>query len=687
MKVCLISPPTVSEFNERLVAESEALRLIAEHAPMGILSLAAVLDQQGLQPEIVDLNQLYYEYVGSDHRRNGIDFCSYVNSALEKLTVDVFGFSTICSSYPLTLRLARGVRATHPESQIILGGPQASVVDVPTLKTFPFIDLIVRGEAEETLLRVLDALYRERGNLAGIGGITYRTDQNVLRNPNAPVIEDLDSLPVAAFHLYPHIKDCSYAPIEAGRGCPFACSFCSTNDFFRRRFRMKSPRVLIEQMKSIKNTYGIDSFDLIHDMFTVDRKKVVSFCEAVEQSGEELYWSCSARTDCLDDELIDQMARAGCNGIFFGVDTGSDRMQAIIHKRLNLTDAAARIKRTNRHGIRHTVSLITGFPDETKEDLRGTINFLGDSLRHRHAEIQLHLLAPLAETPITTEYSEQLVYDDIFSDISFQGWEQDPEERAMIIAHREIFPNFYAVPTRWLDREYLREVREFMLHGTVKHKWLMLLLHRVSGDLLQVFDEWRSWSMQTRGAAGSVDNSRSYYAGEYFAHDVVRFVQSHYVRATARHRHLVRTMAKVEEARLRLGEDQSADGRPITQGTIFVDSLDAVPVIARDAQVLLVDADYKKLMRSLKRSERLDLIPAEQVALVLLREDDDIKVIQLNRTTYELMRLCNGSRTIKEIAGEFSSVERLGMSPIKASVYGLASLAQKGLIDIMAAAN
>src|SRR5260370_6486378 len=224
-----------------------------------------------------------------------------------------------------------------------------------------------------------------------------------------------------AFHLYPDINGCSYAPLEAGRGCPFACSFCSTNDFFRRRFRIKSPQVLVEQMSSIKSTYGIDTFDLIHDMFTVDRKKVVSFCEAVDESGEELYWGCSARTDCIDDNLIDLMAQNGCVGFFFGIDTGSDRMQALIHKRLNLADAAERIKRTNRRGIRHTVSLITGFPDETKEDLRDTIKFIGESLRHQHAEFQLHLLAPLAETPITTEYQDRLVYDDIFSTMSFYG--------------------------------------------------------------------------------------------------------------------------------------------------------------------------------------------------------------------------------------------------------------------------
>src|SRR5438105_2191582 len=158
MKVCLISPPTVTEFNERAVAEFEAARLIFEHAPMGILSLAAVLEQEGIESEILDLNRLFFTYIAGDLRNQGVDFSSYAIGELSGIRADVFGFSTICSSYPLTLRLARGVREVHTEAAILLGGPQASVVDVATLETFSFVDLIVRGEAEETLPRVLDGL-------------------------------------------------------------------------------------------------------------------------------------------------------------------------------------------------------------------------------------------------------------------------------------------------------------------------------------------------------------------------------------------------------------------------------------------------------------------------------------------------------------------------------------------------
>ncbi len=297
MRICLVSPPTITEFSELQLADSEAIRLIAEHAPMGILSLAAVLEKIGIVPMILDLNRLYYDYLASpEYRQDKMDFCRFVVvGALESQQFDVFGFSTICSSYPLTIRMAKEVKRTHPGATVILGGPQASVVDLQTLKAFSFVDVIVRGEAEETLPLVLGAL-SDGSSLDGLPGITFRQGANTVRAPNAPVIADLDSLAMAAFNLYPYIDRCRYLPLEIGRGCPFACSFCSTNDFFRRQFRLKSPETVIQQMGLLNKAYGVQTFDLIHDMFTVNRKKVVEFCEALKQSGDQFHWSCSART-------------------------------------------------------------------------------------------------------------------------------------------------------------------------------------------------------------------------------------------------------------------------------------------------------------------------------------------------------------------------------------------------------
>jgi radical SAM superfamily enzyme YgiQ (UPF0313 family) len=207
------------------------------------------------------------------------------------------------------LRLAHAIRQTNPQAKIILGGPQASVVDVATMKAFPCVDVIVRGEADDTFPVLLQRL--DGGEWESTPGITFRRDDEVIRNPNAPVVENMDRLPLPAFDLDLRLRERGGVHLEIGRGCPFACTFCSTNDFFRRNFRLKSPARMIADIAALKNEYGINYFSLVHDMYTIDRKKVLAFCEAILASGEKFTWGCSARTDCIDDELLELMSRAG----------------------------------------------------------------------------------------------------------------------------------------------------------------------------------------------------------------------------------------------------------------------------------------------------------------------------------------------------------------------------------------
>src|ERR1041385_1252345 len=512
MKICLLSAPTANQLHAAL-GEMEAARMMGELARVGVLSLAAVLEAEGLQPEVVDLNRVYYNWVREpDHGKS--DFCSYAENYFAARDFDLFGFSTVCSSYPLTLRIADAVKRVHPESVIVLGGPQASVVDVATMRAFPSIDLILRGEAEQTLPELVDALAHQRP-LTAVPGLTFRQDQQIVRNPDAPLVMDLDALPFPAFHLFPDVRFCRHFPLELGRGCPFSCTFCSTNDFFRRRYRLKSPAQMIADMRRIKQTYGINSFELVHDMFTVDRKRVVEFCQALIESGEEFYWGSSARTDCIDEELIALMAKAGCRGIFFGIESGSVRMQKVIDKGLELKDSTARVRSCDKYKINTAVSLMAGFPDETMSDLRDTAAFFVDSLRYDHADPQLSILAPLADTPITKQHKDSLVLNDDAADMSYRGWRQKPEDHAMIAAHPEIFSSFYSIPLPHLDREFVKELRDFLLNGQRAFRRLLLGLHQDSGDIVDVFQQWQEW----RGGNGMTvlwGERTVYYAQDKF---------------------------------------------------------------------------------------------------------------------------------------------------------------------------
>lgn len=489
MRVVLISAPSQS-----LDALRQPPIFSLVDAPLGVLTLASILESQGLDVELADLDaELHQHLLGAATVE---EFHSCVLAKLARDSADIFGFSSLCSSFPATLRLASELKHHRPDARIILGGPQASVVDESTLRAFPSIDFVLRGEADQSLPQLLDAINSSNPFFDFVPGLTFRRNGEIRRNaPGGPLL-DMDWLPLPAFHLYKDQQCIPEAPLELGRGCPFACKFCSTNDFFRRKFRLKAPAKVLEQMRLMNRLYGTKDFSLVHDMFTVNRQAVIAFAETMRDSGEHFRWFCSARTDCVDPLLLKAMREGGCAGVFFGIETGSARLQRIVDKNLDLDEAQFNVAEADHLGIRTTVSLITGFPEETPSDFRDTIDFLMQAARQDTVRPQLHLLAPLAGTPIETRFRGQLMFGGEVSDISplldGRGPESDWIER-----YPDIFPNFYAVPCE-LDREYLCGVREFVLTGLRVVRWLFLALHQTTGTILDVYRDAPTRSLDTR---------------------------------------------------------------------------------------------------------------------------------------------------------------------------------------------
>src|SRR5260370_10273650 len=142
---------------------------------------------------------------------------------------------------------------------------------------------------------------------------------------------------------------------------------------------------------------------------------------------------------------------------------------------------------------------MAGFPDETMNDLRATAAFFVDSLRYDHADPQLSILAPLADTPIQKQHKDSLVLDDDVADMSYRGWRQEPQDHAMIADHAEIFSSFYSVPTPYLEHEFLKELRDFLLSGMRAFRRLLLGLHQDSGNVVDVFQRWQEWRAKKGG--------------------------------------------------------------------------------------------------------------------------------------------------------------------------------------------
>ena len=484
MRICLVTSIVVEHKTEN---KTEAW----QHIPTGLLSLAAVLEKKGHEVSVVDFNLL----INSGEIEYDTDFYDNAAKYLKNYNAEVLGFSTLCDSYPHTLQIAQRYKDKDKNAIIVLGGPQASAVDRDTLTNFQFIDLIVRGEGELTFAEVIEKL-ETCESFADIRGITYTYRENgstkIKRNPDRELIPDLDSLPIPAYHLYPisEISDYEEIPLDIGRGCPYDCIFCSTAQFWKRKYRLKSIGRILKEIEFLKAKYPVCVFSITHDLFTANKKRLVEFCDALIERGLIIKWDCFGRIDTMDSVLLEKMAEAGCIRIFYGIESGSAKMQSYIGKNLDLNEVLTVIKDTIKSGIRVDTSFIIGFPEEREEDLRQTIDLFIDCF-HLGVEInRIGLLIPLAGTRVHQENKDNLIY----YELTYSGGVRIGEDKILnleiVRKYPSVFPSFYFIKPRYLDLKMLALVQDALTNFplsliAIKNEW---------GDPLKVFkfNDWNS---------------------------------------------------------------------------------------------------------------------------------------------------------------------------------------------------
>jgi radical SAM superfamily enzyme YgiQ (UPF0313 family) len=644
MHLCLVSAPTITEYNCVNEWKSQEVRFAASQPQLGILNLAAVLESTGDCPGIIDVNSAYLRFV--QRFGSSADFAEFLALEIADDPADLYGFSSICSTYPLTVRIAESVKKLRPNATIVFGGPQASVVDVATLTAFPFVDLVLRGEAEISLPALIAELATEV-RLHQVAGLTYRDASQVRRNANAPVIDDLDALPSPAYHLSQYLEGAKIAALELGRGCPFSCTFCSTNDFFRRNFRLRSPARVLRDMRAIAEKYSITHFDLVHDMFTVDKRRVAAFCEAMVASSEGFTWSCSARTDCVDEPLLDLMVRSGCRSVFFGVEAGSRRMQKIIDKHLDPQRAEEIIDIAEKLGLSTIISLITGFPEEGWDDVRETLRIFMHSARCPHSDPQLNILAPLAGTPIHSLYKQQLVLEELCSDMSHQGLSQNEADLDLIRKNLEIFPNFYLLPMPHLDREALLELREFLTLTAEWFRWLLAAIDQTVVDMLAFYLEWRAHRVTLRPMlVGSA--LRRYYVGKEFRSNFLTFVKEHAVGKGQ----MIAALLTAEDALMQSSRGTVQCGQPIPSDQPLWWS--DVPSPANYTGVVELQCNLQQIVEALQTRTNPSLQRAGTFYAIQEFSDGGRRLTKVSSWLAALIQACDGTRTIEEVVTQLS---------------------------------
>jgi radical SAM superfamily enzyme YgiQ (UPF0313 family) len=349
-----------------------------------------------------------------------------------------------------------------PQICIVLGGPQASVVAEESIAAFPWIDYIIRGEAESVILDFVNVI-AEKVKPHKTSNLTYRTNGKIISTPLAPLLKDLDSLPLPDYRVYPHFEEAlfwgdyglkkKFIPLEAGRGCPYRCCYCSTSSFWQQRRRQKSPDLLMDQIRSVTHKYKINTVALMQDLLAVDGDWLNEFLMAMKAS-RSVNWTCNLRPDSIKAETFTDIKRAGCTGIFFGIESGSQRVQKLIGKNLDISKTRRTIEAAVASGIRVETSFIVGFPWETREDLQETLSLHEHFLAIGVDISVVNLLSPLPQTQIAIRYSSHLRIDHVTSRMSRGlGDFRTVEIDRMIMKYPQIFSSFYYVNPEFLSRQ------------------------------------------------------------------------------------------------------------------------------------------------------------------------------------------------------------------------------------------
>jgi len=358
-KVLLINPPWIIGEDNNLWKE------VASCWPsFGLAYIAAVLEKDG-------------------HR------VSYLDCSAERLSVgraadllknyeapDFIGLTATTPLINNALAIARAAKKIFPAAKIILGGTHPSVMPEETI-SHDFVDFVAVDEGEKTMSELVGGK-----SPADILGLVFKQNGQIIKNPPRPLIENLDDLPLPAYHLlpmdkyYPAVGSYRRLPVMAllaTRGCPGRCTYCYRT--FRGRVRTRSPRRLIEEIDFLQKNYGIKEFAFYDDTFTMFKKQVREFCEIIIKDKIDVTWSCFTRADCVDEPLLSLMVKAGCHLILFGVESADEQILKNINKNISLEQATTTVRLARRLGLETRAAFMFGNQGETEETIKKTIAF------------------------------------------------------------------------------------------------------------------------------------------------------------------------------------------------------------------------------------------------------------------------------------------------------------------------
>ncbi|MBT3516710.1 MAG: B12-binding domain-containing radical SAM protein [Nitrospina sp.] len=358
----------------RPAAEKKSM---ARVLPLGLLAIGSVLKRAGHQVKILDLRI-----------SNSPD--EELSSVMKSFNPQVVGIGVMTIECKYGFIDAAKVKELNPDVTIIFGGPHCSH-EPRFILNDPNVDLMVSGEGDLTITELIDALEQGR-DIENIAGIAYKKNGSYIRTADRPVIRDLDKFDQeydlinleryfnfqSSMDFFPVFRNKRFLPLVTSRGCPFKCTYC--HDIFDKSIQYRSPKAVVDEIEYLINKYGIREFHIVDDVFNVNMKRAKIVLDAIIQKNLNIHISFpnGLRADFFDDELIDKMQRAGVYRMALGIESGSQRIQDMIQKDLDINIIYGVVEKLTRARMSVHGFFMLGFPSETRKEMEATIDFACD---------------------------------------------------------------------------------------------------------------------------------------------------------------------------------------------------------------------------------------------------------------------------------------------------------------------
>jgi radical SAM superfamily enzyme YgiQ (UPF0313 family) len=372
MKILLIEPPF-----------ARFMGFYRFFFPFALSSLSAYLKQQGHEVLIYDA-----DHAGRPVDMNSTDllnaFPSYLEGirnpdhliweesaeVIKRFGPDIIGITYLSTKKGAVEFLTRQAKRIFPDVPVLLGGSHPSFLPESSLQQTG-ADFVVMGEGEETCAELLRYLERKDRSYGQIRGLAFRSPGGKISvTPPRPLIDDLDTLPFpdreSLYRLESYRTD-DMGMIMTSRGCPFSCTFCSS--LWERRVRYRSIDNIIAEIEYLAERFGVKTVYFKDDTFTVDRKWVNAFCDALDHKKLTIRWECLTRMELVDEDLILRMRNSGLFNLKIGIETGSPRLLQATNKKISLDQIRNGAAVLNRLGQKWTAFFMLGYPDETEDEM------------------------------------------------------------------------------------------------------------------------------------------------------------------------------------------------------------------------------------------------------------------------------------------------------------------------------